>query len=77
MNTLKKRSIPIQIVSESDEEANHITSRVPTTSEAISPLERLVQTHPIWLIPDLSREEAVRILHAKQEGVSIVYTTES
>ena len=33
-------------------------------------LERLIQTNAIWFIPDLTRDQATAILHAKEEGVS-------
>ena len=38
--------------------------------EPISHLERLIRTNSIWFIPDLTRQEAVRFLHAKEKGVS-------
>ncbi len=37
---------------------------------ALSGLERLVRCHAIWFLPNVSREEAVSFLHAKEEGVS-------
>ena len=37
---------------------------------SIHEVERLIRTHCIWFIPDLTRDQAVNILHAKEEGVS-------
>ena len=35
----------------------------------ISPLERVVKTKPIWYLPDITREEAVKLLANKKTGV--------
>jgi len=41
-------------------------------SSVISPLERIVKTKPIWHCPDVTREEAVRLLQNKKIGNFIV-----
>ena len=37
----------------------------------ISPLERMLQSRPIWYLPSTTREEAVQLLHNKHTGVRI------
>merc|ERR1719384_2959780 len=41
-------------------------------SSVIRPLERIVKTKPIWHCPDVTREEAVRLLQNKKIGNFIV-----
>merc|ERR1719150_566677 len=38
----------------------------------MSPLDRLVRTQPIWHCPEVTREEAVTLLHNKKEGNFLV-----
>ena len=35
----------------------------------MSPLERIVKTKPIWYLPDVTREESVKLLANKKTGV--------
>ena len=35
----------------------------------LTPLERLIRTHPIWFLPEVDREVATNILHLKETGV--------
>jgi len=41
-------------------------------TNVISPLERIVKTKPIWHCPDVTREEAVNLLHNKKTGNFLV-----
>ena len=48
------------------------SSDCSSTSSSIlplTPLERLIRTHPIWFLPDVDRLEAAQILHMKETGV--------
>ena len=38
-------------------------------SSMITPLERIIKTKPIWYLPDITREEAVKLLTNKKTGV--------
>lgn len=38
----------------------------------LTPLERLIRTHPIWFLPEVDREEATHILHIKETGNFLV-----
>ncbi|XP_023322040.1 uncharacterized protein LOC111696618 [Eurytemora carolleeae] len=70
-NIGNERSIPIQIECNYDGNGAKYSADLECNStkpNQISHLERLIRTHSIWFIADLSREEAVRILHAKEEG---------
>ena len=35
----------------------------------MTPLERIVKTKPIWYLPDVTREESVKLLANKKTGV--------
>ena len=75
-NIGNQRSIPIQIECNYDGNGAKYSADLECNStkpNQISHLERLIRTHSIWFIADLSREEAVRILHAKEEGVSKIF----
>ena len=39
----------------------------------LSPLERILKTRPIWHCPDVTREEAVRLLQNKKIGVRAIF----
>ena len=36
---------------------------------AVTSLERLIRSHPVWFLPDVDRLEAAQILHMKETGV--------
>jgi len=38
----------------------------------LTPLERLIRTHPIWFLPEVDREDATSILHMKETGNFLV-----
>ena len=40
-----------------------------SSSLPVTPLERLIRTHPIWFLPRVDRLEAAQILHLKETGV--------
>jgi len=42
------------------------------SSQAISPLERLLRTKPIWFLLDVTREESFKLLHDKKQGNFII-----
>ena len=41
------------------------------SSSVILPLERIVKSKPIWHCPDVTRDEAVKLLHNKKTGVRL------
>ena len=48
------------------------SSDCSSTSSSIlplTPLERLIRTHPIWFLPEVDRDIASNILHMKETGV--------
>ena len=46
------------------------SSSTSSSEHPLTPLERLIRTHPIWFLPEVVREEAAKILHTKETGVS-------
>ena len=46
------------------------SSSTSSSVHQLTPLERLIRTHPIWFLPEVEREEATRILHTKETGVN-------
>ena len=38
-------------------------------ADTISVLERLIRTHPVWFLPDITRDEAYDLLQGKEPGV--------
>ena len=58
------------VTKSADDEVGGTDAKPNQQQPQISEMERLIRTHSIWFIPDLSRENAVNILHAKEEGVS-------
>ena len=47
-----------------EEKASHDSSY-----SKVSTLERLIRTHPVWFLPDLTREDATHLLQGKEDGV--------
>ena len=47
------------------------SSSTGSASHAMTSLERLIRTHPIWFLPALTREDATNLLYGKEEGVSL------
>jgi hypothetical protein len=35
----------------------------------LTSLERLIRTHPIWFLPNLTRDDATQLLDGKEHGV--------
>ena len=69
-------SIPIKINYSYNQNAANMSADLESSAtkpNQISHFERLIRSHSIWFIPDLSRDDAVMILHAKEEGVSLFY----
>jgi len=52
--------------------SNFSTDEMLSSSSVISPLERIVKSKPIWHCPDVTRDEAVKLLHNKKTGNFIV-----
>ena len=44
-------------------------SSISSSILPLTPLERLIQTHPIWFLPEVDRDIATNILHMKETGV--------
>ena len=38
-------------------------------ADTITVLERLIRTHPVWFLPDITRDEAYNLLQGKEPGV--------
>ena len=45
------------------------SSRSSSTITKISNLERLIRTHPLWLQPDMNRDDITQLLQGKEDGV--------
>jgi len=43
--------------------------KTPSTRDNISQLEKLIRSHPIWFLPNSSRDEVMNLLDGKECGV--------
>lgn len=53
-------------------QASSDSSSTSSSTQPLSPWERLVRTHSIWFLPSLTQEEATAILHNKDPGTFLV-----